>query len=73
MGYLGLILTPEAYIQIPNAVEFVCPIHPGPFRLIIDSTHPAAKRTRAQTAATQNETDDSNIVYTHADIAQQKA
>ena len=73
LGYLGLILTPKAYNQIPNAQEFVRPTHPGPFRLV-DSTNPAPpKRTRSQTAPTEGETDEPNVTFTHADITQQKA
>ena len=73
LGYLGLLLTSEAYAQIPNAAEFVRPTDPGPFRLQIDSTNPASKHTWPQTAPTQGETDQPDVVYTHADIAQQKA
>ena len=73
LGYLGLLLTSEAYAQIPNAAAFVRPVDPGPFRLQIDSTNPAPKRTRSQTAPTQGETDQPDVVYTHADIVQQKA
>ena len=70
LGYLGLILSPEAYSQIPNSQTFVRPKHPGPFHLVVDSTNPAPKRTRGQAAATERETDDPNVTFTHADIAQ---
>ena len=73
LGYLGLILSEEAYSQIPNSQPFVHPQHPGPFRLVVDSTNPAPKRTRAQTTATERETDEPNITFTHAGITQQKA
>ena len=73
LRYLGLILSEEAYSQIPNAQTFVRPQHPGPFRLVVDSTNPAPKRTRAQATATEHEIDEANITFTHADIAQQNA
>ena len=73
MGYLGIILSPEAYAQIPNSQTFVRPTHPGPFRLLVDSTNPASKRTRSQTATTERESDKPNMTFTHADITQQKA
>ena len=52
---------------------FSRPKYPGPFRLVIDSTNPAPKRTRAQTVGTASETDDPSVTFTAADIAQQKA
>ena len=73
LGYLGLILSPEAYAQIPNSQTFIQPTHPGPFRLVVDSTNPTAKRTRSQTAKKERESDEPNITFTHADITQQKA
>ena len=73
LGYLGLILTPEAYSQSHNAEEFICPSNPRLFCLTIDSTNPAPKCTWSQTTSTQGETDNPNVVYTHADIAQKKA
>ena len=74
LGYLGLILSEEAYKQIPQAEPFVCPKNLGPFRLVVDSTNPAPlKRRRAQTVATAAETDDPTVTFTAADIAQQKA
>ena len=62
LGYLGLILSPEAYNEIPHSQEFVQPQHPGPFRLVVDSTNPAPKRTRAQAASTERETDDPTVM-----------
>ena len=73
LGYLGLILSQEAYEKIPQAETFIRPKNPGPFRLVIDSTNPAPKRTRAQTVGTASETDDPSVTFTAADIAQQKA
>ena len=72
LGYLGLILSPEAYAQIPNSQTFIRPTHTGPFRLVVDSTNPTAKRTRSQTATTERKSDKSNITFTHAGITQQK-
>ena len=49
-------------------------MNPGPFRLVVDSTNPSPpKCTRARTAGTTGETDEPNITFTAADIAQQKA
>ena len=74
LGYLGLILSEEAYTQIPQAEPFVRPKNPGPFRLVVDSTNPSPpKRTRAQTVPTASETDDPTVTFTAADIAQKKA
>ena len=70
LGYLGLVLSADAYEKIPNSQEFICPRHLGPFRLIVDSTNPAPKRTRSQTASTAGEMDEENITFTHADITQ---
>ena len=64
LGYLGLILTQEAYEKIPQAETFIRPKNPGPFRLVIDSTNPAPKRTRAQTVGTASETDDPSVTFT---------
>lgn len=74
LGYLGLILFPEAYSKIPKSEEVIHPQqHPRPFCLVVDSTNPASKWTKAQTIATENETDTANVFFTHADITQQKA
>ena len=74
LGYLGLILSEEAYIQMPQAEPFVRPKNPGPFRLVVDSTNSSPpKRIRAQTVPTASETDDPSVTFTAADIAQQKA
>ena len=74
LGYLGLILTTEAYEKIPQAEPFIRPTNPGPFRLVVDSTNPTpAKRTRARATDTAGESDDPNVTFTAADIAQQKA
>ena len=49
LGYLGLILSPEAYEKIPQSEEFVRTTNPGPFQLVVDSTNPVPlKRTRAR-------------------------
>ena len=68
-----MILSAEACSKIPNFQEFVCPQHPEPFRLVVDSTNPTLKRLRAQTITIKRETDNPNITFTHADITQQKA
>ena len=74
LGYLGLILSSEAYEEIPNSEPFVRPTNPGPFRLVVDSTNPSPpKRTRAQTVGMAREMDDPGVTFTAADIAQQKA
>ena len=73
LGYLRLILTQEAYENIPQAETFVHPKNPGPFRLVIDSTNLPPKRTRAQTVGTASETDNPSVTFTAAIIAQQKA
>ena len=74
LGYLGAVLSPKAYTnKIPNADEFVHPKHPGPSRLVVDSTNPAPNRSRAHATATRNETDAADVIFTHADITQQKA
>ena len=53
LGYLGLILSPEAYEKIPQAEKFVRPRSPGPFRLVVNSTSPTrTKRTRARATDT---------------------
>ena len=49
LGYLALVLRPEAYNSIPNARQFVRPIDPGPFIVV----NPRVIATR-RTAATQN-------------------
>ena len=73
LGYLGLILFPDAYSKIPNSQVFVRPKHPWSFWLVVDSTNPAPKRTRGQAVATIRETDDPNETFTHSNITQQKA
>jgi len=72
LGYLGLILSSEAYKKIPNAVEFIRPKDPGPFRLTLNPKN-TSKRSREDTASTEYETDDPKVTFTAADIAQQKA
>ena len=34
LGYLGLVISNEAYNSIPNTVSFIRPQHPGPFIVI---------------------------------------
>ena len=73
MGYLGLILTSEAYNKFSNSEEFAQPPNPIQFRLTVDSTKPTTKRTRAHAASTESEIDAPNVTFTHANIARRKA
>ena len=59
--------------KIPQAEPFVYHTNPGPFQLVVDSTNPApTKRSTARATGTTGETDEPNVTFTAADIAQQK-
>ena len=60
--------------KITQAEAFVCPTNPVPLCLVVDSTNPdPLKQSWARAAGTVGETDEPNVNFTAADIAQQKA
>ena len=73
LGYLRLILSPEVYGKFPYSQELICAQYLWPFCLVVDSTNPAPKRSRAQIATAENKTDAANIIFPYADTTQQKA
>ena len=71
LGYLGLILSQEAYEKIHQAEPFICPKNLGLFRRVTNSSNPSPpKRTRAQTVDTASEIDDLTVTLTAANVAQ---
>ena len=62
LGYLGLILDKDTYLNIPGATRFVRPTDPGIFQVAIPT-----ERTRTRTTVTPSQT------ITAVDIANQKA
>ena len=78
LGYLGLVISQQAYNSIPNAIPFQRPQHPGPFMVTIPrqqltSESSATRPTRSTTTTTTTQTTTATPTITTAVVTQQKA